>query len=230
MADKSAFPQLVVAGLALALLYGCVQAVTKDERACEAWADSLSSAVNTAIDSAPAGQSSHDGLAARSRILESQPVDCSSWHIESTATSVCDAWHDDVYEAAINWPLTVPAKRLKSTSAAVKEELKTALALKPFEDCAGDWKIGWARDRAHVRVEIPVGKVPNESTPKTGEDSSNSSGTLDPSYSGCRAYVDGGHWVDEKGRRYHKIDCTTKTIIGTAARIGDSVSQAAPAT
>jgi hypothetical protein len=215
MADKGAFPQLVVTACVLALLYGCVQAVTKDERACETWADSLSSAVNTAIDDAPAGQSSHDGFAARNRVLKSQPNDCSSWRVESTATRVCEAWHEDVYEAAINWPLTVPARKLKSTSATVKEELNAALALKPFEDCASDWKVAWARDRAHVRVEIPVTKVPNESTPKTDdEDSSDGSGMLDHSYSGCRAYVDGGNWVDEQGRRYHKIDCTTKAVIG----------------
>jgi micrococcal nuclease len=43
--------------------------------------------------------------------------------------------------------------------------------------------------------------------------SGSSSGSYD-GYTGCRAYGAGGTSVDEKGRRYTKIDCTTKQPIG----------------
>lgn len=48
------------------------------------------------------------------------------------------------------------------------------------------------------------------------DDSSGTNGgaTYDPSYTGCRAYGDSGRWLDDQGRRYDKIDCTTKAIIG----------------
>ncbi|MBE1875448.1 thermonuclease family protein [Myceligenerans pegani] len=49
------------------------------------------------------------------------------------------------------------------------------------------------------------------------DDSSSGSsggGAYDPSYTGCRAYRDTGRWLDDQGRRYDKIDCTTKQIIG----------------
>jgi len=48
----------------------------------------------------------------------------------------------------------------------------------------------------------------------SGAASGSSGGAYDPSYTGCRAYGPSGRWVDDKGRTYNKIDCTTKAIIG----------------
>jgi hypothetical protein len=213
MANNSRFAQFVVVALVLATMYGCVQLTTKDERACEAWADSLYDAVRSAIDGAAARETSRAGLAAREQLLDSRPTDCSSWTVEGTAKMVCEAWHEDVYAVALDWPLTVPAKKFKSTSATVKGELDAALAHRPYEDCASGWKVQSARDRAHVLIKVPATRVPNGPT-STPKDSSDDRGMLDPSYTGCRAYVEGGRWVDKQGRRYDKIDCTTKTVIG----------------
>lgn len=47
-----------------------------------------------------------------------------------------------------------------------------------------------------------------------GSSGSSGGGAYDPSYTGCRAYRDSGRWLDDRGRRYDKIDCTTKQIIG----------------
>jgi micrococcal nuclease len=47
----------------------------------------------------------------------------------------------------------------------------------------------------------------------TGGSTSSGAGRYD-GYTGCRAYGSGGTSIDEKGRRYTKINCTTKRPIG----------------
>lgn len=215
MADKRSSGGLVVVVVLIALMVACNEAFTKDERACEEWAESLSDAVRTAIHDAETGLTSHAGRVAREESLEKQAAECSSWQVGATVTAVCEAWYDDVYVVARDWPLTVTPQDEKAATAAIKKELREALALRPYAECASDdWKIQSARDNARVNVDVsipaPNGSVPNSDTESTEDEA----GMVDPTYTGCRAYGDDGRWVDDVGRRYDKIDCTTKVVIG----------------